>query len=164
MADSDTTSTRWQRRLAREPWVSARTASRLTGISVWHINQAITAGSITTRKTDSSRVPAIDRDSLLEWAKRWRKGRANHQRAVDRRQAQRETRAEDRSGLPPDEDHDWLSREQTAQRLGISVPRVGQLATKDRIPHTRSGRRTWFRADLVELYAAARRASRERDA
>lgn len=127
-------------------WVTYLEAARIVGCTPATITNAVRAGHITSRHAGRAH-PALDRLTVDQFAQAFAERR-------DQAGQARRRRAENTE--PPDTVHLWLTPAETADPLGISDVRVRQLAQRDRLPHTRRGRRVWIRLDHAEQAAAAR--------
>lgn len=127
-------------------WVTYVEACKIVGCTQPTISRAISNGHIVSRHA-GRKVPALDRATVEEFA-----------RAFAERQAYREQkrRASADHTDPPDTVHLWLTPNEAGDVLGITGTRVWQLVNRDRLPHTRRGRRIWIRLDHAEQAAAAR--------
>ncbi|MDH2415271.1 helix-turn-helix domain-containing protein [Nocardioides sp. CER19] len=145
--------------LREQPWLSLDTAAELTGIPRERIVEAAHAGDIIQRTGLPRWAPSLDRASVLAWSEQWHRQQQAFERQRRLELKRRDRAREEAADLarPPQDGHVWLDATTTALVLGISRPRVGQLARAGRLPHTRVGRRLWFRRDLLEQTAAARR-------
>jgi hypothetical protein len=70
----------------------------------------------------------------------------------------------ERADRAPDDGDVWLSGPTGALMLGRTPQWVGRLASEERIPAVRRGRRWWLRRLDVEIYAAARAREQQLDA
>lgn len=127
-------------------WVTYVEAAKIVGCSEPTISKAILAGQIVSRHA-GRKLPALDRDTVEEFARRF----AERQAYREHRRRARADRIE-----PPDMDHLWLTPNEAGDVLGITGRRVIQIVERDRLPHTRRGRRIWIRLDHAQQAAAAR--------
>lgn len=141
----------YQRLSEGETWVSWTEAADLAGCSDGNIAHAVRTGRIQRRTPANRSERSLLRSSVLEFAQ---------QRAAEldeRAQRHNEREERRRQGQAPADGHVWLSREQAAAVLGVSPNRVSQLVQDDLLPHVRRRHRVWFRRDLLEQVASARR-------
>ena len=77
---------------------------------------------------------------------------------AERERRLRYDRVDPQRDRPPTElgDHEWLSVEQVAQRLGRTESAVRARAARGTIPHVRHGKRIWIRADHLGVWIKAR--------
>jgi excisionase family DNA binding protein len=134
-------------------WITWSQAAELVGCSVSVIERHKRSGQIRSRPVRVGRHyrPTLDRASVEKFAAWWVPMNAER----ERRRAARVPRVPEPIG-PPDDDQVWLSLSTVALMLGCSEQWVGRLASRERIPAARRGRRWWFRRLDVEIYAAAR--------
>lgn len=131
-------------------WISHAAAAGLVGCNVTTIERSAAAGRIAHRERRGGR-PSLDLASVERFAVTFREQRA--QRELTRRS--RGPRRELEPQGPPDDDSVWLDARTTGVLLGWTAQYVGRLASSERIPATRRGRRWWLRREDVERYAAA---------
>lgn len=133
-------------------WLSFAQVQELARCSEPTVIRAVAAGEIRQRRELPRGVPSLERASAETWAKSWRAKQA-HRPAPRKRRPQG----------PPDLEHVWLNTPTAALVVGVAPSWLVTLAAAGRAPHTRVGRRLWWRRDHVEIMAAARAARRVRE-
>lgn len=131
-------------------WVSYLVAADIIGCHPATIAKLVSAGRI-RRRCVNRRFPSLDRQSVEEVGREWRREQAAKRRsAVVRAQRLEERRT------PPDDESVWLTAGQSASMLGVTRTRINQLARFERLPSVMRAGRRWFRRQDVEIAAAAR--------
>jgi excisionase family DNA binding protein len=131
----------------RSRWISHATAAKLLGAAPTTVTAAVARGELHTRGVAHA-LPSLDRDEVEAWLEARRQRKA----AREARRLEREAM----STAAPDDGRVWLDAETVAIMLGLSARRIRQLATEERLPCTRRGRRVWFLREHIEEICAAR--------
>lgn len=129
-------------------WISHAAAAELVGCNVTTIERSADAGRIVHRERYGNR-PSLDLASVERFAVQW-----SEQQAERARRPRAEHREPQPTG-PPDDGCVWLDIGTVGTILGWTSQYVARLASDERIPATRRGRRWWLRREDVERYAAA---------
>lgn len=139
----------------RAAYVSYQAAAEMAGCSHVVVERAVAEGEIVQRPGQRHRgQPSLAVESAREWAANWRQRQEDKATARNTRRVESEERK--RLTEPPDDEHVWLDAPTAALAVGVSVGGLRTMASNDRVPHARVGRRYWFRRDLLEAFIAAR--------
>lgn len=139
-----------------QTWISWAEAAALADCGDGIIAYAVRTGRIQRRPVANRSERSLLRASVLAFAQeRAATALAQARRARDRQDWKL-------SAQPPDDGHVWLTRQDAAAVLGVSINRVSQLARDGLVPHLRRRHRVWFRRDHLEQVAAARRLNQRR--
>lgn len=140
-------------RVAAEPAqrITHAQAAALLGCHPSNIAKLVKKGRLTATGVRGP-DPSLELDEVVQL--REERIKAEQERRL------RYDRTDPRPHGPPAElgDHDWLSVEQVAQRLGVTGQSVRARAKRGTIPHMRHGKRIWVRADHLEVWANAQTA------
>lgn len=130
--------------MADSQWLTWEQAADLVGCPVPTIDWHKRAGRIRSRH----QRPSLERASVEEFARWWRKRR-------DDREARRAL-AQSRNPRRPPEPTGWLSTDQAAEVMGCTTRNVARLAQNGALEATRSGGRLWLRETDVANFVAHR--------
>lgn len=137
--------------------ITHRQAAQLLSCHISNITKLLAKGQLHSVGFRSAGVGTLDLDEVLALREA-------------RLQAEREKRLRYDRVDPPRKgppahlgDHDWLSVEQVALRLDRTESAVRDRARRGTIPHVRDGKRTWIRADHLEVWQRARQVTGPED-
>ncbi len=144
-------------------WITWSQAAELVGCSVSVIERHTRTGRIQSRplRHRGHYQPTLSRTSVEAFATWWRP--MNAEREQRRAERARTARAQEPIG-PPDDGQVWLGATTAALVIGCTPQWVGRIASEERIPAVRRGRRWWLRRTDVEIFAAARALEQRLDA
>ena len=136
-------------------WITWSQAAELVGCSVSVIERHTRTGRIQSRalRNRGHYQPTLSRTSVEAFANWWQP--MNAQREQRRAERARNVRPPEPIG-PPDDGQIWLRATTAALVIGCTPQWVGRIASEERIPAVRRGRRWWLRRTDVEIYSAAR--------
>lgn len=131
-------------------WLTAHDASAIVGCHQRTVEHYVKVGRIERRSPSRRGVPSLSQPSVENFAQWW------HQRVEEARaRRERKDRARAQAGPPADGDV-WFDVTTVALILGCTPQCVARMATQERLPAVRRGRRWYFRRRDVEIAAASR--------
>jgi hypothetical protein len=144
-----------EREHQRSTYLSYEQAAKMAGCSHVAIERAVAKGEIAQRAVKRHRgQSSLKAESVREWAEDWNR-RQELRAAAAQERAERVARRQ-RLNQEPDDEHVWVDAATAALMVGVTPGGLRTMASADRVPHVRVGRRFWFRRDLLEQWMAAR--------